>query len=260
MAAPVFIADSLADAVPGGLVLLAGPEGHHASTVVRLQTGEAIELVDGHGRRAQGVVSDVRKGVVSVTVGQVVDEQPPQPRIVVVQALAKGDRGERAVELMTEVGVDAIIPWLAAHSVSRWRDDRADKGPEKWRSAARTASKQSRRAHVTEIGDLATLTDIARMADDADLVLVLDETASLSLGEVDLPRSGTIVMVVGPEGGFSEGERAALDAKGAQAVHLGPTILRTSSAGAVAAAVVSSTTGRWDVRANPGEGHARMHP
>lgn len=260
MAAPVFIADSLADAAPGGLVLLTGPEGHHASTVVRLHTGEAVELVDGHGRRAEGVVSEVRKGEVAVTVGRVVDEQPPQPRIVVYQALAKGDRGERAVELMTEVGVDAIIPWLAAHSVSRWRDDKADKGPEKWRSAARTASKQARRAHVPQIGDLATLADVERMADEVDLVLVLDETASLALGEVNLPHAGTIVMVVGPEGGFSEHERKALGAKGARAVSLGPTILRTSTAGAVAAAVVSSTTGRWDVRRHLGEDHARMQP
>lgn len=254
MAAHTFLADSLDDAVVGGQVTLTGPEGHHASSVLRVRSGETVEVVDGRGRRVQGVVFDVRKDVVAITVAHVIDEDVPQPRVVVVQALAKGDRGERAVELMTEVGVDAIVPWEAERSVSRWREGKAERGPDKWRAVARAASKQSRRARVPEVLSASTTTGLESLMREADIVIVLDETAQTPIADCPVPLRGTIVLIVGPEGSISDGERTMLASWGAHFVHLGPAIMRTSTAGAVAAAIVMSTSGRWRDVAS----HARM--
>ncbi len=249
MGVHVFVVDSLDDAVPGSDVQLTGAEGHHAASVLRLRAGEAVEVVDGRGRRIRGVVEDTRKDSVTIAVGTVTDEERPQPRVVVVQAVAKGDRGERAVELMTEVGVDAIVPWQAEHAVSRWRDDKAERGADKWRAVARAAAKQSRRAYLPEIHDLASTADLASVVQEADMSLVLDETATLPIAACMLPVAGTVVLVVGPEGGISVRERETFASWGATFVRLGPTVLRTSTAGSVAAAVVMSGSGRWSQQA-----------
>ena len=167
-------------------------------------------------------------------------EPAPSPRLTLVQALAKGDRGELAVELATEVGVDAVLPWSAARCVVRWDGDRGSKALERWRSTAREAAKQARRAWFPEVGEPVTTAQVAALP---GTVLVLHEAASVPLTSVDL--TGDLVLVVGPEGGLTDEELQVLSAAGATAVRLGETVLRTSTAGAAALAVVSSRTGRW---------------
>jgi 16S rRNA (uracil1498-N3)-methyltransferase len=242
MSAPVFVVGT--DRLRTGTVVVDGPEGRHAATVTRLGVGEAVVLTDGRGRRGQGVVAAAARDRLEVTVTSVADEPAHSLRLVVVQALPKGDRGELAVETMTEVGVDVVVPWAASRCVTRWRDDRVAKGVAKWRSAAHAASKQSRRPHVPEVTDLMTTREVCGLLAETDLALVLHEQARRPLAELDIPRTGTVAVVVGPEGGLTDGEVVAFRAAGAQAVRLGAEVLRTSTAGAAALAALSMRT-RW---------------
>jgi 16S rRNA (uracil1498-N3)-methyltransferase len=234
---------------PGSLdaeiVTLSGPEGHHAAAVRRLRPGERADVSDGAGTIAECAVQSVARDSVTLSVRSVHRVPAPQPRITVVQALPKGDRGELAVELMTEVGVDAIIPWAAQRCVVRWQGDRGERALAKWRSAAREAAKQSRRAWLPEVPALASLADVAKRASDAACAVVLEADAESALSHLPLPDQGEIVLVVGPEGGIAPAERAALAEAGAIEARLGPTVLRTSTAGAAAAAVLLTRTSRW---------------
>ena len=168
----------------------------------------------------------------------------PEPEFVLVQALPKGDRGPLAVDLATELGVDRIVPWAASRCVTRWREDRVAKGVAKWRAAAHAASKQSRRPHVPEVTDLMTTREVCGMLADADLAVVLHEQARRPLSGLQIPQTGTIAVIVGPEGGLTDGEVVAFRAAGAEAVRLGPEVLRTSTAGAATLAALSMCT-RW---------------
>lgn len=241
MTPPVFV---VAD-VAGDRVVLDGPEGHHAATVRRVRVGEAVDLVDGRGGRASCRVAKVERDLVQCTVIDRVVEPRPQPWLVLVQALAKGDRGELAVELATEVGVDEIVPWAAGRCVVKWDGERGAKALARWRSTAREAGKQSRRAWLPEVQEQHTTEQVVARARAAAATLVLHESATRALASYDLPVSGEVLLVVGPEGGVRDEEIAALEGVGAIAVRLGSSVLRTSTAGAAAAAVVSSRTPRW---------------
>lgn len=241
MSRPVFLREDLA----GDVLLLDGPEGRHAAAVRRLRAGEQVEVVDGAGGRAVCTVRSAGRDSVELEVVHRAREPAPAPRLVLVQALAKGERGELAVELATEVGVDEIVPWSAERCVVRWDGARAAKGLARWRATAREAAKQSRRAWLPAVGDVASTAQVAARVHDAACALVLHEAAPAPLAALDPPARGDVVLVVGPEGGISDREVEALTAAGALAVRLGPTVLRTSTAGAVAAAVVSARAGRW---------------
>ncbi|QFY07220.1 16S rRNA (uracil(1498)-N(3))-methyltransferase [Nonomuraea phyllanthi] len=241
MTVPVFLSEEL----DGPELTLGGPEGRHAASVRRLRPGERVDLTDGAGRVAECVVREVLKDALTLDVLRRHEVDPPQPRLVVVQGLPKGDRGELAVEMMTEAGVDAIVPWAAARSIAQWKGDKVAKGLHRWRSTAREAGKQARRFHLPEIAEPATTAQVGRLLAGAALGLVLHEEAAEPLSGVALPASGDIVMVVGPEGGVSEEELAGFRAAGAVPVLLGPTVLRTSTAGVAAASVLLSRTGRW---------------
>jgi 16S rRNA (uracil1498-N3)-methyltransferase len=228
----------LVDALPADdHVVLDGPEGHHAATVARLRVGEAVLLGDGRGTLARGRVGAVGKGTLTVVLGERRVEPAPVPRIVVAQGIAKGDRGELAVQAMTEVGVDAIVPWSAARSVARWTSDRP---LQRWQATAREAAKQARRAFVPVVGAGAATRPRAGRAP-----VVRHEEATVALSSVPLPDTGEIVLVVGPEGGITPDELAAFASAGAQTVRLGPHVLRTSTAGPAAIAVLSARLGRW---------------
>lgn len=242
MSAPVFVVPR--DALVGGTVVVDGAEGRHAATVVRLAVGESVVLTDGAGRRGAGVVSSVGKDRVEVAVSDVDDVPAPQPRFVVVQALPKGDRGELAVETMTEVGVDVVVPWAASRCVTRWRDARGEKALTKWRTSALAAGKQSRRTRFPEVTDLATTADVCALLSGAAAAAVLHEDGTQPLARLALPPSGDVVLVVGPEGGVSDDELAAFAQSGAPAYRLGDTVLRTSTVGTAALAVLLART-RW---------------
>lgn len=186
-----------------------------------------------------------RPGELELAVVERRAEPRPDPTVTVIQAIPKGDRGELAVELLTEVGTDVIVPWAADRCVAVWRGDRAAKSRARWSSAAEQAAKQSRRAWFPEVAALLDLAGAVRRVHAAALAIVLDPAGSQSIATVDLPGSGEIVIVVGPEGGITETESDALVGAGAVAARLGPTVLRASSAGPVAAGVVLSRTRRW---------------
>jgi 16S rRNA (uracil1498-N3)-methyltransferase len=231
--------------VAGDVIVLSGAEGRHAATVRRLAAGERVDVTDGAGTVAECVVTGVRRGQLELAVRARRTEPPPEPAIVVVQAIPKGERGTLAVELMTEVGVDAVAAWAAERCVARWPGERGERALARWLATAREAAKQSRRARLPELTGPVTIGDVTRMARAASLAVLLDPAGPEALGRLALPPSGDIVVVVGPEGGVSPAEAGALEACGAVRAHLGPTVLRTSSAGAVAAAVLLGRSARW---------------
>ncbi|MGW0764319.1 16S rRNA (uracil(1498)-N(3))-methyltransferase [Streptomyces sp. NPDC002676] len=248
MTAPVFVVEHFR-AEGSGHYVLDGPEGRHAVSVKRLQAGEEVVLTDGNGRFAVcDVIGTEGKDRLIVRMSTVEEEPEPSPRITVVQALPKGDRGEVAVETMTEVGVDAIVPWQAARCITQWKGDRGLKALGKWRATAREAGKQSRRVRFPEVADAATTKQVAALLAKADFAAVLHsdfEHDSAPLATAELPDQGEIVLVVGPEGGVSRDELALFEGAGAQACVLGPTVLRTSTAGTAATALLLGRTGRW---------------
>jgi len=231
---PQFLVPSLPD---GDELTLDGPEGHHASTVARLRVGESLLVGDGRGTAARAVVVAAGKGTLRVALGERTFSPAPSPRIVVAQGIAKGERGELAVQAMTEVGVDVIIPWDASRSVARWSSARPR---ERWVQAAREAAKQARRAWVPDVEPLASTPEVAARA-----TLVLHEEAVQPLSTVELPGTGDIGLVVGPEGGITPDEVSAFEKAGARTVRLGPHVLRTSTAGPAAIAVLSARLARW---------------
>ena len=239
--APMFIVGELAQSEE---LLVDGSEGRHAVEVLRLTAGERVRVGDGRGNVAESEVLSAGPEGLRVAVRSRFEVPAQAPEFVLVQALPKGDRGPLAVDLATELGVDRIVPWTASRCITRWRDDRVDKGVAKWRAAAHAASKQSRRARVPEVTDPMTTREVCGLLGDADLAVVLHEQARRPLAELDIPRSGAVVIIVGPEGGLTDGEVVAFRAAGAQAVRLGAEVLRTSTAGAAALAALSMKT-RW---------------
>lgn len=248
MTPPVFWVDEVPRA--GETAVVTGPEGRHAVTVTRLKAGEPVILGDGRGTRADCVVTDVHgKDRMTVRAGRVEFVAPPSPRVSIVQALPKAERAELAVDLMTEAGVDAIVPWQAARSIARWSGAKAAKGVEKWRTAAATAAKQARRAWIPEVAELSTTIDVrdlcARVHADGGVVALLHENGATPFRAVDFSTAPEVVFVIGPEGGLTDEEVADLTALGGRSVVLGPEVLRTAAAGAVALGALGAVTDRW---------------
>jgi 16S rRNA (uracil1498-N3)-methyltransferase len=241
---PVFLADTAQ--LGHDTIVLSGQEGRHAATVRRLGPGERADVTDGRGTLAECVVTAASAGLLELAVLRRSAEPAAEPRVVVVQAIPKADRGELAVEIMTEVGVDVVVPWTAERCVARWRGERAGKALQRWRATAREAAKQSRRARFPEITGLAATQAVAGLVAAASLAVLLDPDAPAALAALPFPASGDIVLIVGPEGGVSPAEASALSQAGASSARLGSSVLRTSSAGAVAAALVLARSGRWD--------------
>lgn len=240
---PVFVV--AAASLAAEMIELVGPEGRHAVVVRRITPGEHILLTDGLGNGVECVVRSVSK---QSLVGEAVErrhEPVSRPGLVVVQAVPKGDHAERAVGLLTEVGADLIIPWASGRSVVAWHGDREVKALARWRSTAQAAAKQSRRLRFPLIGPLHTTEQVATLVARTELALVTHECADASGSTWGVPTEGDVVIVVGPEGGITDDELGLLVAHGARPLRLGPTVLRSSTAGAVAAAVVLSRTPRW---------------
>ena len=236
-------------AVPGDGITLRGPEAHHAATVKRVTAGETIDVVDGEGHRLACTVVDASPSAVMLTVDGTSFDPLPETRIVLVQALAKGDRAELAVEAATELGVDAVLPWQADRSIVRWRAEKAVKGRAKWESLVRAASKQSRRTRLPEVLDVLDSRGLGRWLDGVEHPVLLHEEASESLaGYWNRDRgssAGTLAVIVGPEGGVSPQEVGLFQEHGAVPVQLGTNVLRASTAGPAALAVLNQLTGRW---------------
>jgi 16S rRNA (uracil1498-N3)-methyltransferase len=244
--APLFLVEA-GEFPAAGVFRLTGPEGRHAAKVRRVRVGERVALGDGAGRVAECVVLQVGSDDLSVEVVTCRVEPEPEPRFVVAQGLPKGDRGELAVELMTEVGADVIVPWAAQRSVVQWSGERGERARGRWVAHSREAAKQASRSRVPEIAVLVDTPTLAARVSVAASAVVLHESAAQPLGEMAIPAAGEVLLVVGPEGGVSETELTLLANAGARVCRLGPEILRTSTAGVVALAVLSARTRRWDL-------------
>jgi len=245
MSLPVHLVPALAGVGVGSTVTVDGDEAHHAVAVRRLRVGERVVLTDGAGTSVTAEVASTGKRVFDAVVADVRRVPAPDPEVVVVQALPKGDRGELAVEVLTEVGVARVVPWAAARSVAVWKGERAAKSLARWRSTAREAAKQARRAWFPEVAELASTGDVVALLAGASLAVVLHEEASVPMASLEVPAEGTVVVVVGPEGGLTDEEVAAFTAAGASSVRLGAEVLRTSTAGVAAVAALLARTARW---------------
>lgn len=240
MSLPLFLAE-LAGAVVGGAVTVTGDEARHAVSVKRIRVGERVLLSDGAGRTVTGEVVATGRQELEVSVERIDDAPAPALEVIAVQALAKGDRSELAVEMLTEVGVRRILAWQAARSIVRWQGERAAKSLAKWQSTAREAMKQSRRGFLPEV-TAASTKDVAALLADVELALVLHEDATEHIARVPLPPRGRIALVIGPEGGISPEELATFEAAGARLVLVSDGVLRTSTAGAVAVGQIEALT------------------
>ena len=245
MVAPLFFATNVSSVETGSEFVLDGSEGKHAASVRRMRAGEAIQLTDGKGFRAVGSVSRVEGATVVVSVAEIKVETLPSPQLTLVQALAKGDRDELAVQAATELGALKVIPWQATRSVSRWEGPKATKGQVRWQTIATEAAKQSLRVWEPEVQAVVSTRELSRLVKEFDLVLVLDPTADTSITAVS-ELSGRIAIVVGPEGGIDAHELKELETAGAKRIHLGSGILRTSTAGLAAISYLVGSAGLWD--------------
>lgn len=241
-----FLVEGCSAAEVGDTVSLTGAEAKHAAVVRRVRLGESVTLGDGRGVWLEGTVADVSSSRVDVTVTGRTINDAPVARIVLVQALAKGDRDELAVQAACELGVDEIVPWQASRSVSRWEGPKAVKGRERWASIVREAAKQAHRAWVPPVAEVSTTAQVIARSAEAR-VLVLEPTAATKLSSVRVAADDErdLVLIVGPEGGIGPDELAAFEAAGGERVRLGDTVLRTSTAGPAAIAVLSVALDRW---------------
>jgi 16S rRNA (uracil1498-N3)-methyltransferase len=248
-------AGALDDAAPGSQFTLDGAEARHAVTVKRLAVGESVDIADGAGKRLTGTVSSVAPAALTVECASVAVEERPDVRLVLVQALAKGDRDELAIETSTELGIDAVVPWQSERSIVRWKGDRAAKAHAKWQSAVTAAAKQARRAWIPDVRSAVDTQGLAAAVSAAGLAVILHEDAVKPLRQVlegwrdaGLPEDGgpaEILLIVGPEGGISPREVTRLCGEGAVTALLGPHVLRSSTAGPAAVVVASDVLGRW---------------
>jgi 16S rRNA (uracil1498-N3)-methyltransferase len=242
----VFYVDALPEV--GELAIVDGDEGFHAASVRRIRPGENIDLGDGAGTMAHCVIEDVGKGRLSARVHSRWTTAPVWPAVTVVQALPKSDRSELAIELATEAGADAFVAWQASRCVARWDGQtKVDKGLRRWRAVARSAARQSRRVHIPSVSGVVSTAELVERIRDftSTLVLVLHESATRPITEMPVVQADSLMLVVGPEGGIADDEIAALSDAGASPVRLGPTVLRTSSAAAVALGALGVLTQRW---------------
>lgn len=242
----LFYVEALPDV--GGTAVVDGDEGFHASTVRRIRPGEELDLSDGRGAVAHCAVEDAVKGRLAARVLAVRTVPPPAPTVTIAQALPKSERSELAIELATEAGADGFLAWQAERCVARWESAaKVDKGLRRWGAVARSAARQSRRPYIPQVEGLVSTADLLGRVPGA-LTLVLHESATVPLAEAGLAEAEAVLLVVGPEGGVADKELAAMTSAGARAVRLGPSVLRTSTAAAVALGAIGVLSRRWDLQ------------
>lgn len=246
MSAPLYFleAGTLTGVDAGDRIILEGAEGRHAATVRRTRVGERVDVADGSGALSRCLVLSVQPSALMLVVQERTDLPPPTPRFVLVQALAKRDRDDLAIEAATELGVDEVAPWQAARSIVQWRGDRVAKGQRQWEQTVRAAAKQSRRPRVPDVTGLLTTPALCKRLRQATLAVVLHEEASEPLVAVQVPTAGEVLLVVGPEGGINPDEVSAMVDAGAVACRIGREVLRSSTAGPAALSVLSAAR-RW---------------
>ena len=243
---PLFFAAIGKDTTQGSVFVLAGPEAKHAISAKRMSVGEAIAVSDGAGLKLRGKVSRVLKDQLEVSVEIVEEITKPSTKLVLVQALAKGDRDELAIQACTELGISEVIPWQADRSVSIWKSEKKQKGQTRWQSIVTEAAKQSLRSYVPKVVEVLDTPELIQALQVFDQVLVLDPESKTSITSFTPPVAGTTAIVVGPEGGISEQELESFSKAGFSNVHLGSGVLRTSTAGIAALSYMQAKLGDWN--------------
>jgi 16S rRNA (uracil1498-N3)-methyltransferase len=242
---PLFISPIPSDTKSGSKIRIAGAEAKHAMSVRRLQIGEAIAVSDGQGNKARGKVSQLSKDFLELDVKSIENIERPKPQLVLVQALAKGDRDEMAVQACTELGVQTVIPWQSERSVSIWKPEKQDKHRLRWQTIATEAAKQSLRPFIPEVENVLGTSELVQRLKQFDLTLVLDPTSTTPITSVPLAGHKSIAIVVGPEGGISGAELEQFASAGLSLVGLGVGILRTSTAGVAVVSYLQASLGNW---------------
>ena len=245
MVEPLFFAAIGSDTVIGSSFTLGGPEAKHAISVRRMAIGEAIAVSDGSGIRIRGKVSKLQKETLEFSVESVDQLLPPKCQLFLVQALAKGDRDELAIQACTELGVFGVIPWQADRSISIWKAEKKQKGQTRWQVIVTEAAKQSLRAFIPRVREVLDSQELTSALADFEQVLILDPEATTSITEITPPATGKVAIVVGPEGGMSEQELDSFSKAGFSSVHLGSGVLRTSTAGMSAVSYLQAKLGDW---------------
>ena len=245
MVFPLFFSPTAASLKAGEEYRLAGEEGKHAATVKRLRVGESLQLTDGVGVRVSANVLANEGSALHLKIESVSFEERPELAVTLVQALAKGDRDELAIQAATELGATSVIPWQANRCVSKWEGPKIAKGVARWQTIVTEAAKQSLRVWTPKVEGTVSTSELALMVPKFDHFLVLDPTSQISF-KSKLPLSGNVALVVGPEGGIDSTELETLEAAGGVRVHLGSGILRTSTAGLAAISSLMAFGGAWD--------------
>ena len=245
MVEPLFISPIPSETKAGSKIRIAGAEAKHAISVRRLQVGEAISVSDGQGQKARGKVSQLAKDFLELDVELVESIERPKPQLALVQALAKGDRDEMAVQACTELGIQTVIPWQSERSVSIWKPEKQDKHRLRWQTIAAEAAKQSLRPFIPEVEKVLGTSELIERLKQFDLTLVLDPTSTIPLTGVSILGHQSIAIVVGPEGGISPQELEQFRSSGLSLVGLGSGILRTSTAGVAVVSYLQATLGNW---------------
>ncbi|MFM6981025.1 MAG: 16S rRNA (uracil(1498)-N(3))-methyltransferase [Micrococcales bacterium] len=248
MVEPLFFAADLELASLGDTFTMSGPEAKHAAVVKRMSAGEAIQLTNGRGLRVRGTVASSAQEFVVVKVSGAEVEPLPDLHLTLVQALAKGDRDELAIQAATELGVSSVIPWQAERSVSRWEGSKIAKSVERWQQIVQEAAKQALRVYVPTVLQPVSSKQLVEQVKSFDQALVLDPTAEIGLFDAELPKRGQVALIVGPEGGISQAELSAFENAGAIRVHLGNNILRTSTAGMAAISALQAKVGNYSTK------------
>lgn len=238
---PLFIVDQIPDR---GELTIGGEEARHAMTVMRLEISEQIEITDGRGRRARVEVVSGTKREFTVNIIEVREVPSPRTKLIVIQALTKGDRARETVEMLTEGGVTEIVPWQAARSIGNWRGER--EALDKWRLWAREATKQSRRSWVPEVSELLDSPKVLERVKSSAAALLFHEADGRPLSQVKSTTvPSEITLIIGPEGGITPEETDQFRSAGAIPVTMGEPILRSAHAGLAALAAVQTSYGIW---------------
>lgn len=245
MVEPLFFAAIGSDSAVGTSFTLGGPEAKHAISVRRMTIGESISVSDGSGVKMRGKVTKVKKETLEISIESIEELFAPKSQLFLVQALAKGDRDELAIQACTELGLFGVIPWQADRSISIWKAEKKQKGQARWQSIVTEAAKQSLRAFIPRVEQVLDSQELISALEVFDQVLILEPEADKSITEINPPAEGKVAIVVGPEGGISEQELESFRQSGFSSVRLGRGVLRTSTAGMAAVSYLQAKLGDW---------------
>ena len=245
MVEPLFFAAIGSDSAVGTSFTLGGPEAKHAISVRRMTIGESISVSDGSGVKMRGKVTKVKKETLEISIESIEELFAPKSQLVLIQALAKGDRDELAIQACTELGLFGVIPWQADRSISIWKAEKKQKGQARWQSIVTEAAKQSLRAFIQRVEQVLDSQELISALEVFDQVLILEPEADKSITEINPPAEGKVAIVVGPEGGISEQELESFKKAGFSSVRLGRGVLRTSTAGMAAVSYLQAKLGDW---------------